>query len=70
VLRHDIVRAASRLLGLDGAVFERIFALRESGGGGGHALGEREADELFATYLAQIEQVIGAVDRLEVSSEK
>jgi hypothetical protein len=69
VLRHDIVRAASRLLGLDGAVFERIFALRESGGGG-HTLGDREADELFAIYLAQIELVIEAVDRLEVSSEK
>src|SRR5215210_2407165 len=43
VRKHDIVRAAARLLGLDGAVFERVFALRE---GGGHAPGERETDEL------------------------
>jgi predicted nucleotidyltransferase len=68
VLRHDIVRAAARLLGLDGAVFERVFALRESGSG--HALGDREADELFSKYLAQIELVIEAVDRLEISSER
>ena len=65
VLKRDIVRAASRLLGLDGAVFERVFALREAGGPA--ALGEREADELFAAYMAQVERVIEAVDRLEVS---
>ena len=67
VLKADIVRAAARRLGLDGAVFERVFALRE---GGGHAPGERETGELFASYLAQIERVIEAVDRLEVSSER
>jgi predicted nucleotidyltransferase len=64
VLKHDIVRAAVRLLGLDGAVFERVFALRE-----GAALpGEREADELFASYMAQVERVIEAVDRLDISN--
>src|SRR5215210_922520 len=46
VLRVDIVRAAARRLGLDGAVFERVFAMREAGGA--HAPGERESDELFA----------------------
>ncbi|HEX8721062.1 MAG TPA: hypothetical protein VF736_10560 [Pyrinomonadaceae bacterium] len=66
VLRHDIVRATARLLGLDGGVFERVFALR---GDGARAPGEREADELFAEYLAQVERVIEAVDRLEVSKE-
>ena len=63
VLKHDIVRAAVRTLGLDGAVFERVFALRE-----GAAPGEREADELFASYLAQIERVIEAVDRLDTAN--
>jgi pimeloyl-ACP methyl ester carboxylesterase len=67
VLKVEIVRAAVRLLGLDGAVFERVFELRE--GRGARALGEREADELFASYMAQIERVIEAVDRLEVSGE-
>jgi predicted nucleotidyltransferase len=64
VLKHDIVRAAVRLLGLDGQVFERVFALRD---GGARTPGEREADELFASYMAQVERVIEAVDRLEVS---
>ncbi len=66
VLKVDIVRAAARRLGLDAGVFERVFALRE---GGAHAPGEREASELFASYMAQIERVIEAVDRLEVSGE-
>ncbi|MET0648870.1 MAG: hypothetical protein ABW208_19850 [Pyrinomonadaceae bacterium] len=64
VLKHDIVGAAVRALGLDGAVFERVFALRE----GAALAGEREANELFASYLGQIEQVIEAVDRLHVSN--
>ncbi|HWW76787.1 MAG TPA: hypothetical protein VNZ44_15420, partial [Pyrinomonadaceae bacterium] len=64
VLKRDIVRAASRRLNLDGAVFERVFALREAGASA--SLGEREADDLFAAYMAQVERVIEAVDRLEV----
>ena len=68
VLKRDVVRAASRLLGLDGAVFERVFELREAGGAA--SLGEREADELFASYIAQIERVIEAVDGLEVSTQR
>jgi predicted nucleotidyltransferase len=67
VLKVEIVRAATRLLGLDGAVFERVFALRE---GAAPLPGEREADELFASYLAQVERVIEAVDRLEISNGK
>ena len=63
VMKLDIVRATVRLLGLDGAVFERVFALR----GGAAAPGEREADELFASYIAQIERVIEADDRLDTS---
>lgn len=65
VLKVEIVRAAVKLFGLDGEVFERVFALRD----GGRTPGEREVDELFGRYLAQIERVIEAVDRLEVSSE-
>src|SRR5215212_3548174 len=43
VMKLDIVRATVKRLGLDGAVFERVFALRD----GTSAPGEREADELF-----------------------
>lgn len=67
VLKHDIVRATVRLLGLDGATFERVFELRESNDYA--ALGEGEADELFASYLAQVERVIEAVDRVEVAGK-
>src|ERR1044072_406598 len=65
VMKVEIVRAAVRLLGLDGAVFERVFALRE---GAASPPGEREADELFASYLAQFERVIEAFDRLDIST--
>ena len=65
VLKREIVRACARLLGLDGAVFERVFELREAGDAA--SLDEREADELFAGYIAQVERVIEAVDALEVS---
>lgn len=62
VLKRDVVRATARLLGLDATVFERVFALREAGDS---ALGEREADELFAAYMAQVERVIEEVDKLD-----
>src|ERR687887_302186 len=62
---HQMRRARVGLLGLDGGVFERVFELREAGGDA--PLGEREADELFADYMAQVERVIEAVDALEIS---
>src|SRR5918993_3476225 len=62
VLKRDVVRATAHLLGLDGRVFERVFELRAEGDGG--ALGEREAEELFAAYLGEIERVIEAVDAI------
>jgi predicted nucleotidyltransferase len=63
VLKREIVRATARRLGINDAPFERVFALRESGG---QTLAEREAHELFASYLAEIEKVIEAVDELKV----
>lgn len=66
VLKRDVVRSAARSLGLDGRVFDRVFALRADGDE--RTLDEREADELFAAYLEQIERVIEAVDRLGASA--
>jgi predicted nucleotidyltransferase len=69
VLKRDIVRATVRLLGLDGEPFDRIFSLRETNGGnddGVYTLSEREANDLFGAYIAQIERVIEEVDRIEV----
>src|SRR2546423_6684945 len=65
VLKREVVRACAQLLELDGAVFERVFELREAA-----SLGELEADALFAVYLAQVERVIAAVDALEVSGHR
>jgi hypothetical protein len=64
VLKLDIVRETVRLLGLDGETFERVFELREAGDA--RTLEDTEANELFASYMAQVERAIEAVDRLEV----
>lgn len=64
--KHERVRATARLLGLDAATFERVFALHAGEGDSG--LDEDEAHELFASYMEQIERVIEAVDRVEVAA--
>jgi len=66
-IKRDIVRATVSTLGLDGAPFERIFELT---GTDSDSLSEREAHGLFAAYMAQIERVIAAVDRLDVSVDR
>ena len=63
--KHDIVRAAAGRLGLDPAPFERIFAMRE---GGARVESEREANDLFTAYLAQIERVVESVDEMRVAA--
>ncbi|HEY8410631.1 MAG TPA: hypothetical protein VIK76_04485 [Pyrinomonadaceae bacterium] len=62
VAKADCVRATARVLKLDVTPFERIFEFRTTG-----ALprSEKEANELFAAYMFQIEQVVEAVDELE-----
>jgi predicted nucleotidyltransferase len=67
VLKREIVRATARRIGIDVAPFERIFALRESGE---QITSERAAHELFASYLAEIEKVIEAVDELKVGAAR
>lgn len=61
VPKPDCVRATVRRLRLDGSPFERIFALRA---GADTELTEAEANQLFGEYMAQIERVIEAVDRM------
>lgn len=61
VAKQESVRATVRLLDLEASPFDRIFELRQ---GRGAALVESEATELFSKYMAQIERVIEAVDRL------
>ena len=62
VAKPECVRATVKLLGLDPEPFEQIFALRASEDA---LLTEVEANDLFASYIAQVERVIQAVDSLE-----
>jgi predicted nucleotidyltransferase len=62
VSKADSVRATARLLRLEDSPFERIFALRSEPGS---KLTETEANTVFSAYMAQIERVIEAVDRMD-----
>lgn len=60
--KADCVRATAQLLKLDVTPFEKIFAFRTSGA---RPRSEKEANEIFADYMVQIEHVVEAVDELE-----
>jgi hypothetical protein len=62
IAKPACVRETVKLLGLEAEPFEQIFELRASGEE--TRLTEVEANDLFASYLEQIERVIEAVDRL------
>ena len=62
VSKADTVRATARLLGLEVSPFEQIFELRAKTN---LKLTETQANNLFSTYMTQIERVIEAVDRLD-----
>jgi predicted nucleotidyltransferase len=59
IAKPDCVRATVRLLKLDGAPFEKIFAMRATGE---MPATDQEANDLFAAYMLQIEVVVEAVD--------
>src|SRR5262245_48570918 len=59
--KPDVVRATTRRLQLDPSPFERVFELRHDGN---LPSSEKEANDLFAAYMFQIEQVVEAVDEL------
>ena len=61
VAKAECVRATARLLKLEQAPFERIFELRNEIN---LPSSLKEANELFASYMLQIEQVVEAVDEL------
>ena len=62
VAKPACVRATVQLLKLDGIPFERIFEFRSRGT---QPATDKEANDLFAAYMVQIERVIEAVDELE-----
>ncbi len=64
--KRDCVSATARHLGLDAETFERLFELRP---GDGATLTDDAANDLFTSYLAQVERVIDAVDRITVTND-
>jgi len=62
VSKQESVQATVRLLNLDATPFERILKLHTDKTS---TLTDAEANSLVATYMAQIEKVIEAVDRIE-----
>jgi hypothetical protein len=62
VSKAESVHATVRMLNLDSAPFERILKLHTDQDS---AFTGAEANGLFASYMAQIEKVIEAVDRIE-----
>lgn len=67
VAKRDAVAETVTLLGLDGEAFERIFALRGADADE-LSLTEKQANDLFASYMLQIERVVEAVDRMPIQS--
>ena len=64
VAKPECVRATVHLLKLDADPFERIFGFRAAGT---LPATEKETNDIFAAYMAQIEQVIEVVDELDES---
>lgn len=62
VTKHESIRATVGLLKLNPTPFERILQLHA---GDVSAMSGAEANGLFASYMAEIEKVIDAVDRIE-----
>lgn len=62
--KPDCVRATAKLLRLDPKPFEKIFAMRATGE---LPANDEEANELFGAYMAQIEQVVEAVDETQLA---
>ncbi len=63
--KHQIVALTAQKLRLNGKPFEKIFNIRENNYA--QNLDEISANELFAEYMREIENVIAAVDNLETS---
>jgi predicted nucleotidyltransferase len=63
--KHKTVALTAQHLQIDGAVFEKIFNIRENNFA--PKLDEASANQIFADYMAQIEKVISAVDNLKTS---
>ena len=62
VTKHEIIAATVKDLKIDGKPFEKILEIRENNSS--KKLDEISANQLFADYMREIENVIEAVDNL------
>jgi len=62
--KPDCIRETAKLLRLDPKPFEKIFAMRATGE---LPANDEEANDLFGAYMAQIEQVVEAVDETQLA---
>jgi hypothetical protein len=62
VNKREVVALTAKHLQIDGAPFEKIFNICENNLA--KKLDDIEANQLFSDYMAQIEKVIEAVDKL------
>lgn len=60
--KRKVAALTAQTLNIDGKIFEKIINIRENNFA--ETLDEVSANQLFADYLAQIETVIGAVDKV------
>ena len=65
ITKHEIVALTVEHLKIDGSPFVKIFNIRENNLA--KPLDEVSANQLFADYMEQIENVIEAVDKMEKS---
>ena len=65
VTKHEIVALTAEYLKIDGSPFVKIFNIRENNFA--KPLDEVSANQIFADYMEQIENVIEAVDKMEKS---
>jgi hypothetical protein len=65
VTKHEIVDLVVKKLGIDETPFEKIFDIRENNATS--PLNEVSANDLFANYMEQIENVINSVDKMNQS---
>lgn len=65
VKKHEIVALTCQHLAISGVPFEKIFHIRENNFA--QKLDEVGANDLFAEYMREIENVIAAVDNMETS---
>ena len=66
VAKPDCVRATVRRFGLNGEPFERIFEFRASDY---LPPNEKEANEIFAAYMQQLQQVVEVVDEFDRATQ-